>query len=312
MMAKLMNILKTIRHTSLALMLLAPMLAAAFSLENLPESFEIRNVKDCSRCIKLLHNDLEVGSLTKQPNAAGTYDYFDEDHNKALTLKIKSTRTNVFIDILDKKNNLVAQMLYDSDMSFVLYTADRKDVLISGGRTQGISRFTGMHHTIYRARSWDVLAELTRPLFSFSHDSKVKITNKDMLLSGNIDPNVFAAALSFYSIDGYINEDHKYHKYMDKTFRVFKTEAEKVTNLAKYLDVDNKTFIQDSDIHKAENVLMKRYNEVYGNDEILEVKQIKQYINFACDLIESHQFSAAEEKAMLKLLLNRLAFLENL
>lgn len=254
--------------------------------------------------------------------------YLDADKRKQLVLKktgtdmfgaVDSGTVVVFFDVCDKTDNLVAKLMFFYDVmghaffSFEIRSIDNKHILI-----ESRSGLTGTEIVIYdrTLKNFHEIAQITRPLFTWSLDSELRITDKQDLLF-IIDPKLFYAAVAlnantqfFYSI-----EQSKPKKRV--TFASPETLQKlrsKILDFAAMREITlyaQSTDLSQEEITAAEQLLKQHYSQMMGaadwNKENLDKdKQLEKLINFGCDYLLSHSQSPREEYAVLQFLSNQL------
>ncbi|MBP6918535.1 MAG: hypothetical protein KBB94_06440 [Legionellaceae bacterium] len=281
--------------------------ACALSADSLPLSFQIKEQKCQGRCFYLTAQEGRMGSLLPAPMKMGTYEFFDAKNQLQVTLRLTGAYwTALMFDIYDKNRTLVAKLRvfvnYKSKQwqRFELYAPDEKTILAIG-----VSNLFGTHHTVYMGKTWHILAEFTRPLFTWSRDSEVNIMDSAKLAS-MMDPNVFAAVLALdciHDVDIAVDAPDVESTPVKKV----QTLQEKLKNVAKKSGLpEGAPEMTQEQLKAAADVLNLRYQEVYDDSFLGEEEKVRQFIDFGCGLVLSHTFSPEEEQAMLQFMLSRL------
>lgn len=175
----------------------------SFTVDDFPDSFYLKNIPNCAySCVRLLEQEKQIGSMKSAPNKKGTFYFFDAQGQHQVSLKLQKiyfAGTGIKFGIFSNNNRpLGTVIIYRNRKSgqlirFEIYGEDNKNPLI----VSNYNGLVGTKHKIYLGKTYHVLAEITRPLFTYSRDSDAKIIDKATLLA-QVDPNVFAAVLSFY------------------------------------------------------------------------------------------------------------------
>ncbi len=279
----------------------------ALLADNLPLSFQIKEQKCQGRCFHLTAQEDRMGSLLPAPYKIGTYEFFDAKNQLQVTLRLTGIAWGgLKFDIFDKNRTLVAKLIVLFNIKtkqlyrFELYAPDEKTILATG-----VSNLFGTHHTVYMGKSWHILAEFTRPLFTWSRDSEVNIMDSAKLAS-MMDPNVFAAVLALdciHDVDIAVDAPDVESTPVKKV----QTLQEKLKNVAKKSGLpEGAPEMTQEQLKAAADVLNQRYQEVYDDSFLGEEEKVRQFIDFGCGLVLSHTFSPEEEQAMLQFMLSRL------
>ena len=280
-----------------------------FTLDDVPDTFSIKDIPECKDgCLRLIADHEQVGSLLKSPFNKGVYHFLDINNEQQLTLKLTNIAYGSIyqFDILDNTQTVIAKFEEQRNiksgalMGFYIRTKNNKTTLISA-----VQNVFGTKHTIYEGNSWHVLAEISRPLFTWSRDSHISILDKSTLFS-IIDPNVFAAALAFHCSSNYDLEVAP----PEQSVTVSETLQPLYTKLTK-ISIDRGLtndfyLISKKQLESAANTLNERYHQVYDDTNLNEDEKIEQFVNYGCDLIQSNAFNRIQEKAMIQFLTNRL------
>ncbi|MCX7091019.1 MAG: hypothetical protein NTU48_06175 [Legionellales bacterium] len=279
----------------------------ALSAEDLPGSFSIKEQKcNTDTCFDLTTNGQTIGSLRRTPGTLGTFDFFDQQHQRQVILKFTKTFWgSPQFEVYDKNQVLIGQLQLTFDrkigrvIRFDLSSANGKVLFITGS-----SNLFGTKHTVYVGKSWEVMATLTRPLFTWSRDSDVTIINKDQFLN-RVDPNVLAAVMALYCLhDTTIKVDNAESIAPPKLFQDLQAKLKK---LAEDRAGDAAGIVvTEAQKQAAADLLNQRYREIYDDSNLNEEEKIKQFVAFGCGLIQSRTLSPVEEQAMLQFLISRL------
>jgi len=301
----------------------------ALSSNDLPNSFSVKQIKcpaEGKHCMALFANGKTIGSFEPAQDKTNLFYFFDEQHQKQVSIKHLNTRTNIRncgmncpifqdFDIYEKNNHLIAKLELSYDVmqssfhTLRLYTKDHRNLLISGMHTTS----TGTLSLIFDGLNPDAkLALITRPLFRRSLDSEISILDKSSLLF-SVDPSIFAATLALYCNTSlfYENPEASYeHTISAKSLQNLRKQLQ---NLAESQGVllDIHTYLNDHAIKAAGNILIQRYEQTYGDfwdDESIftKDKKLQQMFDLGADLILSHSLSPTEEKALFQFLTSQL------
>lgn len=294
-----------------------------------PDKLSIKKIKNCNSCVELKEHGQIFASLRPDAQKKDVFYFLNADNERQLTLKHTENKRyqagdSVFaisyFDVFDKNNVLLAKLSFTSDtegfafLYFHILTPDKISTLITGNEN-----FFGTNTTLYDTRfnKWHIIGKLTKPLFTYSLDAELQITDKQEL-SYFMNPNVFFATLAinsnddfFYSID--------VSSYSKKRSKVINTEnlyklRKKILDLAESRDITLSQYPSDlsaEEIQAAGQVVSQRYQEMYGEDfwdkeNLDKDKKLHQLINLGCDMIWSLNMSAQEEYATLQFLIRQL------
>lgn len=196
-----MKISKTFLSLGLSLTLLTNVCAT--TVDQIPEYFSINTVQGTPKSVQIVSDNQLIGSLTlSSENNHALYTYIDEQTQEHITIKfIKYYGDAFWFYIYDENQNLSGQLIQEptqgSRTRFELFAADGKTKLASG--QDSVFRLK-TRSTIYEKNTWNVLANVSRNLFTFSRDAKVSI-DKSRLSSSELNPNMFLAVLSLQSFN---------------------------------------------------------------------------------------------------------------
>lgn len=316
--------------TLFACIILAQTLSVyALSSNNLPDSFALKQVKcpaEGKHCMALIANGKTIGSFEPAQDKTNLFYFFDEQHQKQVSIKHLNTRTNIRscgincpifqdFDIYEKNNHLVAKLELSYDVmqssfhTLRLYTKDHRNLLISGMHTTS----TGTSSIIYDGLNPNYeLASIKRPLFTRSLDSEISILDKSSLLF-SVDPSLFVATLALYCNTSLFYENPEAsaeHTISPESLQNLRKQLQTLAESQGFLP-DLHAYLNDHAIKAAGNVLIQRYQQTYGDfwdDESLftKDKKLQQLFDLGSDLILSHSLSPIEEKALFQFLTSQL------
>lgn len=186
----------------------------AFSAQPIPSSFSVKQSTTCPKaknCVLIVDNAHEtIGTLRSDAHHYNLFHYFDNSNQLQLTIRktrrqrvgpIDSEDVQTDFDVYDTKNALVAKIEFHQDImalayqQFFIKTSDGHNVLVHSEPYLGrLGTKTGIYDNYLNME----VAQITRPLFTFSLDSKVVITHQSPLLA-SIHANIFAATMALYS-----------------------------------------------------------------------------------------------------------------
>lgn len=315
------------------MMLFYSLSAQAFSTEQFPNTFSIKQIK-CSEgkhCVAMTdhNNGQRIGTLRSDHTQPNNFYFFDEQQQKQITIKIMAAHfgeigctpeyCHVFrdFDVFDKNNHLIAKLEVSNDpmlLSFDrlrLYTKDRKHLLLDGMHT----RLSGIRSVIYDGLDDNhKLALITRPLFTYSLDSEVTIWDKPGLLFA-VDPNVFAATLALYcntSLYYTRSESTDVNQYVsDKVRHDLRAKLQGLAESQGLLE-DIHADVSDQAIKAASEHLSQRYQQTYAdnfwdpNGLFTKERKLQQMVQLGSDLIMAQGMSHAEDQATLQFLIGLL------
>ncbi len=284
----------------------------ALSLQDWPASFDIKE-QSCRMggCFDLTAQGKKIGSLRLKPNALGTFEFFDDDNQRRITLKLtdlilRPISNQYEFAVYDDNQTVIAKLWMYSDfgivsfLRFELRSVDEHAKLFAGASDLLSFETT---HNVFLGDSSRIVATLSRPLFTLSRDSHVTLNKPAYVLSA-LDPNLFAAVLALYCThDVYLSVDPE--KVEPPQFvQDLQTKLKKITEEQ---DVPRAEWIVTTPELEAANMLLhQRYREIYDNTELSEEEKLQQWVDFGCDLVQSHTLSPKEEHAILQVLSHRL------
>jgi hypothetical protein len=282
----------------------------AWSGEDLTSSFAIKEQQcETKSCFDLLTDGNKIGALRRTPGTSGSFDYFDQNGQRQIILTFNKSYWGISqkFNVYDKNQQLIAKLTMDVNyksgqlLSFTVLNPDESKILAIGRAS-----LLGTSHSIYLGNSWDKLAIMTRPLFTWSRDSEVTILNKTAFVSGlGVDPNVLLASMSLYCIhDTTITKDAPQEKTQPKLFKELQAKLQKLVEEREGAVPINT--ITEAQMQAAADVLNQRYHEVFDDSHLNEEEKVKQWVTFGCDLIQAHTLAQEEEQALLQFMLKRL------
>ena len=215
-------------------------------------------------------------------------------------------------------NRLIAKLrLYFGTMgysffSFEIISSDDKYLLI-----ESRSGLTGTETAIYDRTlgGFHEIAQITRPLFTWSLNSELHIIDKQDLLF-IMDPNLFYAAVAlnantelFYSI-GKSPSKKRAPKLSPEILQKLRKEVLEFASMRGITLYAQSTDLSVEEIAAAEHLLLQQYAQMSGTDwnqeNLDKGKHLENLIHFGCDYLLSHSQSQREEYAMLQFLSNQL------
>ena len=175
--------------------------AWAIAFEDLPNSFSTKMVPGTTQSIQITADSQLIGRLSLSPKSKVTQYVFEDAANQKITLKFKKYYGDaLWFHIYDDNKNLIGQLIQETPnayrTNFNLYAADGKTILAMG--VESAIRFKTML-TVYDKNSWNILADVSRALYTWSRDADVTI-DKARLSSSALNPNVFLAVLALQAL----------------------------------------------------------------------------------------------------------------
>ncbi len=276
-----------------------------------PDSFFIKSLP-CQRgvCAQFTVDGQEVGALLPALYKLDTYYFFDGQKQKKVTLKytghqfIPVSKEYVLnFDLYDSRQILVAKLKLWHEYvfySFKIYAKDGKTKLLEVD-----SGLLGTEQTIFTGGSNPyVLAKLTRPLWTLSQNSDVKIVKK-LALSSILDLNVFAAALAVYSGGSFYERVYSLdHMIPLEVIRELRAQLDDVAKKQGFTDTD--FTLTREELHNAGEYMTQHFQQIYGEPYFSEEDtfpskeaKLRQLIAQGQDIILSHILTPKEEQALL-------------
>jgi len=300
--------IQVIRKFALSLILLCSQIVSvnALSVTDLPGTFTIKEQK-CNSCFDFKANDQKIGAF--RHTTQGSFVFFDEHNHPKITFKfIKFSWATAYFDVYDYDRVLIAKAMLFFErktgkfIRFNLMSVDEKTILATG-----VSNLLATTHTIYRGESWDVIATMHRPFFTWRRDSTVMIQDKSLFSDSN--PNMLAAMMALYSIHDtslQVDAGDEPVPAPAPLFQALQAQLQKLA-VARAGETTGEE-VTTEQMQAAADLLNQRYREIYPDDTNLdEEEKIKQFVAFGCGLIQSRTLSPQEEQAMLQFLIKRLA-----
>ena len=302
----------------------------ALTAHDLPNSFVVKQTpcSDSKYCMTVSEKGKKLGYLQLAPERPGLFYYFDENNEKQLSIKMIRTQIHrdactiktclVFndFDIYEKNNHLVAKLELSYDVmqssfdSFKLYNKDRRYLLLLGSHTEGsFGTETYLYDGIELSRQ---LALITRPLFTYSLDSRVTVLDRSRLMF-TVDPNMLFATLSLYCNTSLFRANLQASAEYTISPETLNALRQKLQETAEALGLmDNlHQHINDSDVKAAGKDLNRRYQQVYGDfwdyDSLFnKEKKLQHLFDIGIELLYSHSLSPEEDQALLQFLVTQL------
>ena len=305
------------RKTLLSLLLFSSYISPGFSLSspNMPDSFHIKE-QACrgGGCLNLVANEKKIGALLPKANTLGTFEYVNTDNQRQITIRFTGTRLSDTVyqgneytfDVYGKNRVLLGKLIMRSDFgrvafsSFKLFAPDEQTVLAYGNADLASLK---TKHLVFLKDSTNIIATLSRPLFTLSHDSDVTLIDKQQFFA-NQDASLLPAILAIYSIHDIQMGVDLPETVSNELFQELQMQVQKTAE-AQYPEQANLP-ITDAQIKAAAYLLHQRFHEQFDESSLTDEEKIKQFIYFGCDLVASHTLTPNEEQAVLTVLTNSL------
>jgi hypothetical protein len=306
------------RTILLSFLLLCGYTPSVFSLSNtgMLDFFYIKE-QACHRsgsCFNLLDNGQKIGTLRPKSNTAGTFEFLDSQNQRQITIRFTGMRlsgtfyqgNNYTFDIYGKNRILLGKLLMQSEigivsfLNFKLFSPDERTVLAYGN---GDLTSLNTKHYIFVKDSLNIIATLSRPLFTWSRDSDVSLIDKQLFFTMQ-DPNLLPAVLALYCMHDIQMGVDIPESISSDLFQDLQTQVQKTAE-AQYSDQTG-VVVTNEQLKAAAYLLHQRFREQFDESSLTAEEEIKQFIYFGCDLVVSHSLSPSEEQAILQVLTNRL------
>lgn len=285
-------------------------LATAIESQSVPDSFHIKTNTHCpGGCFELTAQNQLMGKMFLAPSKVGTYVYVDARHQPQLYLRFAfySRYTGLKFDVLDLDQKIIARLILGQNpktgqiQHLHLNAKDSKKPLIIGW-----SNMFGTQHTFYAGNSWHVLAELSRPLFTWSRDAKASIVDQSGLQDlDNINPHMLPALLALYCMSN--NTIYVDRQEPGDTPAALTALQNKLEDISKEQGFSkNNPRVSEAQLKATVDMMTQKYQQIYDDTVLSEEEKIKQFVTFGCELIQSHTLQPEEENAILQFLLERL------
>ncbi|PJD94104.1 MAG: hypothetical protein CK424_00700 [Legionella sp.] len=304
----LKNILRTLIFS---FSITCPMFVSALEISSLPDSFHIKTNTNCpGGCFSLTSQNQLIGELLLVPRKTGTYVYVNGQNQPQLFLRLVSASSYtglLYFDMLDTHKETIARLMVRANpksgqlMGFVVYTQDYKTLLVTGS-----TNLFGTKHTIYAKNSWHELATLSRPLFTWSRDADVTVLDQAGLeVLSNINPHLLPAILAFYCSHHSLSVDAPEPSNAPDSLQLLQNKLDAVAQERGFSK--NNPAVSEEKLKATVEMMHQKYQQIYDDTLLSEEEKIKQFVNFGCELIQSHTFQPAEENAIIQFLSERLA-----
>jgi hypothetical protein len=293
----------------------------ALSTRHFPDSFTLSQ-SPCSNgnyCMAMLDNDQKkIGFLQSAAEYSNLFYFYDEFNQRQLSIKMLKTNLHqepcsmnycpLFydFDIYESSNHVIAKLELSYDVmqasydGFKLYTKDRRHILVQGSHTTS----TGTQsHLVDGIDVTHQLVMISRPLFTYSLDSKISI----------LDPNVISAALALYCNTSLFHANLKPPAENVVTPETLNLLRQKLQDFA-----ENQGLLDDLHVHMSDRAIKAagktlsahyqiRYGDFWTHDSLFDKdKKIQQLFDLGMELILSHSLPEEEEKALLQFLIDQL------
>lgn len=267
----------------------------AGSLDQLPNEFTIQGYKCDRECYELKNNTGEqLGIMTPAEKQNGTYVLKDSQGQDQIVIQYTSHfLESYFYNVYDSQGRFLNRITIEpSPMVNSLFRLALYELDVKSFKSTIQANPMGTYHSVYTGSSWGPkVASLSRPIFSLSRDSKVNIIDREQLFS-SLTPELFAALSTFHCFNPEATQDP-----------VVNTLQTRVKNLVKTYPNSKKISANTSQLKAISDVINSRFTDQYQG-VILGTEKIEKFVNFACDLVESHALSAEEEKVAVLYLKN--------
>lgn len=280
--------------------------AWALSFEDLPSSFSTKIVPGTTQSIQVIAENQVIGTLSLSPESRVTQYVFVDAENQQITLKFKKYYGDaLWFHIYDDNQHLIAQLMQEVPnayrTNFYLYAADGKTMLATG--VESAIRFKTML-TVYDKNSWDIVANVSRALYTWSRDADVTI-DKAQLSSSALNPNVFLAVLalqSLHTISAETKIPHVQSSRMLDTASILDIQLllDQTHDIAYEQKLGDKVSVADQ--KSAGELLRKLYREELDGTHFSESEQTIQFTEFCHQQLQTNHFSHAQKNAMIQFL----------
>ncbi len=284
-------------------------LTSAIESGSVPDTFHIKTNTHCpGGCFKVTAHDQPLGELSLVPKKGGTYVYVDAADQPQLYVRFTAASpwTGIAFDILDLNQTIIARLVLTENSKtrqlqhLHLYAKDSKRPLLVGW-----SNMFGTKHTFYAKNSWHVLAELSRPLFTWSRDAEVSIIDQSGLQElDNINPHMLPAILALYCTSSSITVDPQEPATSPAALKDLQNKLQNISKEQGFSN--NKPRVSEAQLKATIVMMNEKYQHIYDDAALSEEEKIKQFVTFSCELIQSHTLQPEEENAILQFLLERL------
>lgn len=262
----------------------------ADALTSIPNTFDIQQYTCTGKCfeVKDAITKARLGRLMPLEQRKTTFIFKDvQDEPQFLIQYIYHYYNETYFNVYDQQGRFLNRItLLDpflaSSMDLVVYDLDA-----TTPKMRFFNNFIGTYHKVFKgvnAYTGTTLATFTRPYFSRKTDSRVTIVQPEQLYT-LIKPELFMALSSVYSLNlGTLERDPSVKRIQDRIYKLKKTYP-----------IKHAVSLQE--LNSISELFNQRFQEQYQDVILPPEEKIEKFVDFCCDLIDSHALTADEEKA---------------
>lgn len=268
-----------------------------------PNTFTIKQLP-CygEQCLEINNTNTHerMGTLIPNSNHNGTYIFHDAQGQVKIIFQhiYTSLFSGYYFNVYDQQGRFLSKIA--SKMNPLVDTQGGLSILDLDAETFKYffsGNTIGTYHTFIEGKAaWGktVLADMRRSLRSLDTDSTVTIKQREQLFS-LIQPEVFVALSAFYCLN--------------IIFIVYDSQIINLKSLVETL-VHTHPIKQRADLPQLQaiaNRLDTLFQAQYQNVILSTEERIQKFVEFSCDLVQSHTLDANEEDAAVQYLKNMMS-----
>ena len=291
----------------------------AFNETTIPDEFSIKNCKNAKNCSFIMIDANKQAELYIAHHKPGAFYFFDNTHQKQITLNFRGRNNNDFspgygimrFDAIDQQGSVIAKLIIkkrEFDVPSVLKIYNKSGTELLATIDGGLFEF-GTEQFLYTKDNTQMIAKLTRPLWTLSSDSDIKIINKEDLPT-ELTPNLLMASLTLYCTNFgriFVNND----SISPQSMQILQAKLAEMAAGNSGLSLNNST-VSSSEITDANKLLTQSYQQTfkesfYEDDTAVgRLEKLTRLIDLGRDMIISQTLSMQQEEAILQYLLQEL------
>ncbi len=277
----------------------------AGSLDSIPDTFNIKEFSCADQqCLEIKNTstDEKMGTLISTRHV-GTFVFSDAQGQVKTIFKYVYTSLLTglhYFNVYDDQGRFLSKITSEEHPLALVYSQWGLGILELDGETFKYlfsSNPTGTYHKFTQGRTaWGkiVLADIHRPLLALNTDSTVTIKQREQLFS-LIQPDAFVALSAFYCLN-------KISLKQDDQIINLKSTVKKLAHTHPI-----KRRVTLSQLQAIANRLDTQFQDQYQNVVLSIEEKIQKFVEFSCDLVQSHTLDPNEEDAAVQYLKNMMS-----
>lgn len=303
------NVSKFIQSIILFLNLLCT--NTVFAQDEFPDNFSvIERWISATSTFDLVANKITLGSLYREL-LTYNYSFYNANHEKTAIADYKFFSLLVHFDIYDREKHLLGvaeEKVFSFFPSFKIYANDGKTALATASMDGWGTTFT-----IYDPVTNQIMGYMQRPYFRVKNDWQVKITNRALLESKQIDFRVLMTVIAFQG---------DYERWNKKSLVASKSNRTTSVITADEINLlDNKIAVFSTQTHldnaqipdeKTLEVIARELNDKFTKNQMVpeiersDYERLNDFIDFCLGVVSSEEMTTSKKKGILHLLSLRL------